>query len=213
MNKIPSTFNRSVYERLCAAGMPAGLGDTERACVMACLNLACGGSLTDAAESPCVLPCAAKFAIRLNDAKWSSGRARADGLHDLGLALLGTADVDKVEFVRRLAEGTIRRVIPPALRAAGLKKEATRCEEDGTRESAAAAVAADYVADYAYADAYAAAVAADYATAAAANTSPKSCITTTVSACSSTRSNATASASASANGAIASIPIHTRART
>ena len=162
---IPPTFDLVKYDALVARGMPPGLGDTEHACVMACLNLACGGKLTDAAESPCVLPSAADFAVRLNDANWSSPTARASGMHDLGLALLGTAAIDMVEFARRLAEGTIRRVLPIALRAVGLKKEADRCEEEGTMESASAASYADAAA-YAAAAAYAY-YAASYAAASA----------------------------------------------
>jgi hypothetical protein len=91
-----------------------------------------------------VLPAAAAFAIGLNDARWSSLAARADGLHDLGLALLGTADIDCATFARRLAEGTIRRVLPIALRAAGMAKDADRCELEGTREAAYAAYAEAY---------------------------------------------------------------------
>ncbi|HXN33783.1 MAG TPA: hypothetical protein VN894_18065, partial [Polyangiaceae bacterium] len=156
-------FDRDLYERLCAAGMPTGLGTRESACVMAALNLACGGDLTDSAKSPCGLPDAARFAIRLNDARWSSPAARAAGLHDLGLALLGTADLDPQAFVTRLSEGTIRRVLPIALRAAKLDAAADRCEREGTMASA------DDAADAANAS-YAAAtatVAADAATAAA----------------------------------------------
>ncbi len=88
-------FDRKIYDKMLSRGLPSGLGDTEHACIMACLNLACGGTLTDAAESPCVLPAAARFAIRLNDASWSSEMARADGLRDLGLALLGTNELDR----------------------------------------------------------------------------------------------------------------------
>jgi len=165
---IPATFDRARYDALVARGMPTGLGDTEHACVMACLNLACGGGLTDADESPCVLPAAAKFAIHLNDANWSSPTARASGMHDLGLALLGTADIDRATFVRRLAEGTIRRVLPIALRAAGFAEHADRCEREGTRAAAAAAAADSYASAYAAAasSAYAAA-ASSYADAAA----------------------------------------------
>jgi len=147
---MTQNFDRDLYERLCAAGMPAGVGTRESACVMAALNLACGGDLADSAESPCVLPDAARFAIRLNDARWSSPAARAAGLHDLGLALLGTADLDPQAFVTRLAEGTIRRVLPIALRAAKLDAAADRCEREGTRDSATAAyaaTAATYAAD------------------------------------------------------------------
>jgi len=131
-------FDRSTYDRLLSRGLPSGLGDTEHACIMACLNLACGGTLTDAAESPCVLPAAARFAIRLNDADWSSEMARADGLKDLGLALLGTNDLDRKVFLLRLAEATIREVVPVFMRRAGLADEAKRCADEGTREAALA---------------------------------------------------------------------------
>src|ERR1700690_4607786 len=165
-------FDRDLYERLCAAGMPAGVGTRESACVMAALNLACGGDLTDSAESPCVLPDAARFAVPLNDSLlWSSPAARAAGMHDLGLALLGTADLDRNAFVTRLAEGTIRRVLPIALRAAKLAAAADRCEREGTMASADAARAAataTVAADAATAAAYAAYPAAAAAATAAA---------------------------------------------
>src|SRR6202142_1646215 len=160
-------FDRDLYERLCAAGMRACVGTRESACVMAAFNLPCGGDPADSAESPCVLPDAARFAIRLNDARWSSPAARAAGLHDLGLALLGTADLDRNAFVTRLAEGTIRRVLPIALRAAKLDAAADRCEREGTMASADAARAAataTVAADAATAAAYAAYPAAGAAT-------------------------------------------------
>ena len=178
---IPETFDRKRYDELLSRGLPSGMGDTEHACIMACLNLACGGKLTDAAESPCVLPAAARFAIRLNDASWSSELARAEGLRDLGLALLGTKDIDGKVFLLRLAEATIREVVPVFLRRAKLEDAAKRCEAEGTRESAqkarsaaaAAAATAAYAAYAADADAdadaaYAAAAAAATAAATAA---------------------------------------------
>ena len=166
---IPETFDRKRYDELLSRGLPSGMGDTEHACIMACLNLACGGKLTDAAESPCVLPAAARFAIRLNDASWSSELARAEGLRDLGLALLGTKDIDGKVFLLRLAEATIREVVPVFLRRAKLEDAAKRCEAEGTAESARSARkdASASSPDAAYAAA-AAAAAADAADAAAA---------------------------------------------
>jgi len=161
------TFDRAVYDRLLARGLPSGLGDTEHACIMACLNLACGGTLTDAAESPCVLPAAARYAIRLNDASWSSEMARADGLRDLGLALLGTAHLDRKVFLSTLTQATIREVVPVFLRRAGLEEPAKRCEVEGTAEAARWARSAADAAAAAYADAAAAAAYADAAAAAA----------------------------------------------
>jgi hypothetical protein len=138
---IPN-FDRAKYDALLAAGLPKGLGTTKHACLMGALNLACGGSLTDAYESPCVMPAAAKFAIRLNDARWSSEAGRANGLRELGLALLGTADLDPVAFARSIANRTIKQILPPMLRSFGLKKEADRCEIEGSHAAAHAAVTA-----------------------------------------------------------------------
>jgi hypothetical protein len=171
MTTMTYHFDREMYDRLLARGLPSGLGDTEHACIMACLNLACGGTLTDAAESPCVLPAAARFAVRLNDASWSGEAARADGLRDLGLALLGTNHLDRNVFALRLAEATIREVVPVFLRRAGLNEAADRCRDEGTEESArkarsAAAAAAAYAAAAAAAAAYDAAAYTAYAYAA-----------------------------------------------
>jgi hypothetical protein len=192
--------------------MTHGLGTRESACVMAALNLACGGDLTDSADSPCVLPAAAAFAVGLNDARWSSPTARASGMHDLGLALLGTADIDCATFVRRLAEGTIRRVLPIALRVAGLVEQADRCEREGTRDaayavssavsSAASAVssASSHAAAYA---AYAASADSDYAAAAAADSAAARAADYAAAAAADSASAAASAAAASAASAAA----------
>jgi hypothetical protein len=190
---FPATFDRARYEALCAAGMPAGLGTRESDSVMAALNLACGGDLTDSADSPCVLPAAARFAIRLNDSRWTSPSARAAGMHDLGLALLGTADLDRNAFVTRLAEGIIRRVLPIALRAAKLDAAADRCEREGTMGSASAAATAAYT----YASSASAAASAAYAASASAAASAA------YAAASAAASAAYAAASAAASAAYA----------
>jgi len=159
------TFDLKRYNRLIAKGLPSGLGDAKHgACIMACLNLACGGELSDAAESPCVLPVAARFAIRLNDAKWSTKKARAEGLRELGLAMLGTDELDRKVFLARLTQETIRQVVPVFLRRVKLEDAAKRCEAEGTEDSARAARSYAYAADAdAAADAYAAYAAAAYA--------------------------------------------------
>ncbi len=65
----------------------------------------------------------------------------------LGLAQLGTAGTDRTEWVRRVVEGTIRRALPIALRAAAvehpvlehrlaLAAAADRCAAEGSREAA-----------------------------------------------------------------------------
>src|SRR5216110_3196156 len=160
----PQHFDRDLFETMVSRGLTDGLGTTEKACIMACLNLATGGGLVDTAKSPCVLPAAALFAIRLNDAKWSSEIARANGLRDLGYALLGTDQLDAKVFATRLAEATIREVVPVFLRRAKLEDAAKRCEAEGTAESARSARkdASASASDAAYA-----AAAAAYAAAAA----------------------------------------------
>ena len=53
----------------------------------------------------CVAESVRRFKIRLNDASWSSPRARADGLRDLGIAQLGSRGVvDELGFARRVAD-------------------------------------------------------------------------------------------------------------
>jgi hypothetical protein len=51
--------------------------------------------------------------------------------------------------VRALAEGTVRRVLPIGLRAAGLDAEAERCAREGTADSARFAARAARAAVYA----------------------------------------------------------------
>jgi hypothetical protein len=105
------------------------------------------------------------FAIRVNDALWSSPEARAQALLPLALAQQGTAGTDRGPWVQRVVEGTIRRIVPIALRvaarvhpdeqhSAALEDAAIRCERKGTRVAAYAAVsdaraarAAAYAAD------------------------------------------------------------------
>lgn len=153
-------------------GLVSGLGEPQPGllCVEAAICLALGEPHSD--RPSCVAEKDRAYAIAINDATWSSPEARARALLPLALAQLGTAGTDRSEWVRRLVEGTIQRVLPIALRAAAkvatgehssrLASAADRCERDGDRAAArAAARAAD--AAYAAADARAAAYAADAA--------------------------------------------------
>jgi hypothetical protein len=181
------------------AGLVSGVGKPEpgQMCVEAAVCYAMG--LPHGDNPSCVSPALRRLKIALNDKVWSSPLARAKGLRRLAVAQLGSAGVlDDVAFLRLVAEMTIRKAVPVALRAAAkrvpshaaaLEAAAVRCEQEGTRAAAldaqrtaaaydaAAAAAADaYAAAYAaYADdaadaaaAYAAAAAA-YAAAAAAD--------------------------------------------
>src|SRR5690606_3907247 len=88
------------------------------------------------------------FMNRLNDARWSSDAARAAGMRKLAVAQLGSEHIDQQAFANIVAEQTIRRIVPIALRAAAkvnpdhaesLEAAAAYCESEGTKEAAVAA--------------------------------------------------------------------------
>jgi hypothetical protein len=159
------------------AGLVHGVGVPEpgKMCVEAAVCFALG--LPHGDDPQCVSRAVRSLKIRLNDSKWSSDRARTQGLRRLAVAQLGTRDkIDDREFARRVAELAIRKYVPAALRAAAsiqksaehrdsLLGAANKCEVEPTRQSAREARAA--AADAAAAAAYAAAAAAAYAAAAA----------------------------------------------
>jgi hypothetical protein len=187
----PLTFDVATFDSILAKGLSHGLGERGgQVCIEAAICQVMGFDHGD--DPGCVAPTVRIFKIRLNDSRWSSPTARAKGLRDLGLAQLGSlGTIDEGEFVKRLAERTIRVFIPMLFRDLfpdnkELMAAAERCEKEGTREAAreaqkaaaskyAAADAAYDAAAYdaaayaAAADAYDAAAYAAYAAAAAAD--------------------------------------------
>ena len=172
------------------AGLVKGVGVAipGQMCVEAAVCYAFGLPHGDAPQ--CVSPALRTFKIKLNDANWSSEKARANGLRRLALVQLGSAGhLDEKEFARRIVDLAIRKAVPSALRiAASVHKDPThqaalmaaaeRCEKEGTRQAAndakknASAASAAYAAATAsaadaYADAYAYAASAYAASAAA----------------------------------------------
>jgi hypothetical protein len=175
MNTFDEAKRLEVIEKLkeiIPQGLVSGLGEPNpgELCVEAAICLALGEPHSD--EPSCVHEVDREFAIVLNDAKWSSDKARAEALLPLAIAQLGTAGKDRTEWIERVIEGTIRKVVPMALRAAAkenpefaeeLEEVAVRCEKEGTREAvlvardaayAANAAAAYEAAYYAYEAAY-----------------------------------------------------------
>lgn len=152
------------------AGLVRGKGvpTPGKMCVEAAVCFAYGLPHSD--EPPCVGSAVRAFKIRLNDSSWSSNAARATGMRKLAIAQLGSDAIDQKAFAKLVAEGSIRRILPIALRAAAsrnpkhaeaLEAAAVRCELEGTGEAAKfareVALAALRAADAdAYADAYAA---------------------------------------------------------
>jgi hypothetical protein len=147
-------------------GLVSGIGKRKpgQMCVEAAVCYALG--LPHGDDPGCVAQSLRRLKVRLNDSRWSSPTARGKGLRRLAVAQLGSAGVlDDREFVRRVADMTIRKTVPAGLRSAAkvnpkhadaLESAAVRCEAEGSRASCenarlVARTAAE--AAYAYADA------------------------------------------------------------
>jgi hypothetical protein len=179
-------FDEAILEKWLDKGLCSGSGDGKSAvCLEQAVALCAGLPLTDSPNS-CVHPSVSAFGRRLNDARWSSPKARSAGLREFAFAQLGTSKIDGKAFTRRLAELTIREIVPIAPRAAakrnpkhseGLTAATMECEKEGTIKSARSArkIADDATCAYAddatcaYAAAYVADAAASVADAAAVN--------------------------------------------
>jgi hypothetical protein len=139
------------------AGLVRGKGEPipGQMCVEAAVCFAMGLPHSD--EPTCVSPAIRALKIRLNDSDWSSDSARAKGMRRLALVQLGSAGaVDDNDFARRIAEMTIRKIVPIALRAAAvlnhaaehktaLEASAKLCETEGSQSAAESAESIDTV--------------------------------------------------------------------
>jgi hypothetical protein len=161
------------------AGLCSGLGIPipGQMCVEAAVCYAL--ELPHGDDPACVSRALRSFKIGLNDARWSSNKARSRGLRRLALIQLGSAGhLDDNEFARHVVDLAICKVVPAALRSAAsiqkdpwhkasLLQHADICERDGTRKAAQDAKYAVDTAAYAAGTAsYAAGTAAAYADAA-----------------------------------------------
>jgi hypothetical protein len=187
VTKITKDIARKVLA-VVDAGLVSGIGEAKpgKMCVEAAVCYALG--LPHGDDPACVSRPLRSLKIRLNDSSWSSDQARAKGLRRLAIAQLGSAGfLDDGEFIRRVCDLVLRKVLPGALRvAASVHKSvkhkeamiaaAVECESHPAIKSPsearpvflkakAAAAAADAAADAA---AYAADAAAAYAAAYAA---------------------------------------------
>ena len=173
-------FSVDKFDAILARGLSNGLGKQDsQMCIEAAICNVMGLPHSD--DPGCVASTVRSFKIALNDKQWSSPKARAEGLRDLGLAQLGSlGTVDDREFVRKLAEKLILVMLPTLMRDMYPDKPdimalADQCETEGTRESADALrkafnsyAAAAYASYAAAAASYAAAAASSYDAAAAA---------------------------------------------
>ena len=140
-------FNVTEFDRILSKGLSKGMGDRDsQVCIEAAICQVIG--LPHGDDPGCVADSVRAFKIRLNDSPWSSPKARADGLRDLGLAQLGSKGVvDDQMFAKRMAGETIRVLIPKLFRQVlpndkACMEAADKCENEPNSDSAAAAAAA-----------------------------------------------------------------------
>jgi hypothetical protein len=95
IDDIVKRFDAYCSRGLCA-GITQGVGKKQQFCVEAAIDMATKGNDADPNQAeddpPCVDSDLRSFKIDLNDQDWSSPRARARGLRDVGIAQLGTAN-------------------------------------------------------------------------------------------------------------------------
>ena len=171
----------TILNRILERGLCNGGGDgVSTFCAEQAVAAVCGLPITDRPDE-CVTPSVSAYGRAMNDSNlWPSDRARAVGMRDFLIAQIGSKGVvDGVEFAKRLALATVRRVLPPILRANWIAEPIVlACEraEDLTaawaaaRDSASAAARAASDAAWAASDAAwaaASAAARDAASAAA----------------------------------------------
>ena len=101
-------------------GLVKGLGRRRpgKFCIEAAVCYAVGEPHSDGPS--CVGSAVRGFNIVLNDASWSSDKARTAGMIRLGVAQLGSDALDQNEVAARLIVGVIRRLIPELFKDLGL---------------------------------------------------------------------------------------------
>ena len=124
--------------------------EDSKACALEALSVAKGIPWTDAPMKlgvPDIRP--------MSDSSWSSDKARANGMIPVVEALMGWErwSVERRKaFVLRVAERTIREILPIALRRQGWEAAAIRCEQEGSqaaaRDAARAAARATWAATW-----------------------------------------------------------------
>lgn len=128
------------FDAILSRGLSEGLGNRhQQMCVEAAI---CAALNEPHGDNPtCVELAVRTFKIALNDCDWSSPIARAKGLRDVGIGQLGSKGVvDGQVFAKRVADRTIRELIPTLIRECCADNEeamkvARTCEHNGTVKS------------------------------------------------------------------------------
>ncbi len=144
--KITKTIAKKVLS-IVDAGLCSGVGKPipGQMCVEAAVCYALNEPHGD--EPTCVSYVLRTFKIALNDAHWSSNQTRAKGLRRIAVAQLGTnSTLDEQEFIQKLSELTIKKLLSKTLRNLSqfydapykfaLLNSAQECEEKGTESAA-----------------------------------------------------------------------------
>src|SRR3990167_3009614 len=128
------------FDAILSRGLCSGVGDRDgQMCIEAAICAAL--DLPHGDNPSCVEPAIRSYKIALNDKTWTSPKARAKGLRNLGIAQIGSNGVvDGHEFTKRLAKRTIQVLLPEMVRSIPrLAKQAQLakvCEREGTFEAA-----------------------------------------------------------------------------
>ena len=102
----------SVIDKGLVRGM--GVAEPGHMCVMAAINYSLGAPHGD--RPTCVHTVVRTFDISLNDCMWTNSLARAQGMRREAVAKLGSKHIDGARFVKELALGFARRMLPIAIR-------------------------------------------------------------------------------------------------
>ena len=196
------------FDAILARGLCSDIGKQgSQVCVAAAICEAMG--LPHGDEPTCVARAVREYTIALNVKNWSSPAARAAGLRELGIAQIGSRGVvSNIQFAKRLAEKTIRVLLPAIFREGFPDQQwalnaADRCEKEGTVASAQAAREAASVYDAAYAAAAANAAANASAAYAAANAAAAYAAAAANASAANAAANASAAYAAAVNAAAA----------
>lgn len=112
-------LDAAIYEAGLAKGLRSGSASGEDKSLPTfpqALALALGVTEDKAQAALSASPALYAHAVQLSRLGWSSPTARASGLHDLGLALAGTATLDDAALMASLAKQLVTGLVPAAIR-------------------------------------------------------------------------------------------------
>lgn len=113
--KLPTEQQTRRFLSLLEHGLSSGLGQSEpgKMCIEACWCVALDMPHGDNPGEDCVLPFFREQKININDFKgWSSPKARAEGMRQIGVAQVGSGDIDPIVAESSFKHNLNRFVLP-----------------------------------------------------------------------------------------------------